>query len=68
MPTIPSPFSAFLEEKAGGDRSLKQLENERNHIHETVKGMRDRLKLLDKRIAEIKKETKPDSSSEAPVQ
>jgi DNA-binding PadR family transcriptional regulator len=68
MPTIPSPFSAFLEEKAGGDLNLKQLEKERNHIHETVKGMRERLKLLDKRIAEIKKETKPDSSSEAPIQ
>jgi DNA-binding PadR family transcriptional regulator len=37
MPTIPSPFSAFLEEKAGGEETFKQLENQRNHIHETVK-------------------------------
>jgi DNA-binding PadR family transcriptional regulator len=66
MPTIPSPFSPFLEEKVGAERNIKQLENERNHICETVKGMRDRLKLLDKRIAEIKKEEKPDSSSKAP--
>jgi len=62
MPNIPSPFSPFLEEKVGGKRNLKQIENERNHISETVKTMRDRLKLLDKRIAEIKKEANPDSS------
>ncbi len=59
---MPSPFSPFLEEKVGAERSLKQLEHERKHIHETVKTMQERLKLLDKRIAEIKKEAKPDSS------
>jgi DNA-binding PadR family transcriptional regulator len=61
VPHMPSLFSPFLEEKVGDERNLKQLENERNHIHEIVKTMRDRLKLLDKRIAEIKKEVKPDS-------
>ena len=63
VPHMPSLFSPFLEEKIGGDRSLKQLEHERKHIFETVQTMRDRLKLLDKRIAEIKKEKKPDSST-----
>ena len=66
IPTIPSPFSAFLEEKVGGMRNLKQLQNERNHIYETVKGMRDRIKLLDKRIAELKSDDKPDSSIKIP--
>ena len=66
MPTIPSPFSAFLEEKVGGMRNFKQLQNERNHIFETVKGMRDRIKLLDKRIAELKSDDKPDSSTKIP--
>jgi len=66
MPTIPSPFSAFLEEKVGGMRNFKQLQNERNHIFETVKGMRDRIKLLDKRIAELKIDDKPDSSTKIP--
>jgi DNA-binding PadR family transcriptional regulator len=56
MPTIPSPFSAFLDEKVGEKRNLKQLQNERNHIYETVKNMRDRIKLLDKKIAELKSE------------
>ena len=68
MPTIPSPFSAFLEEEAGVDQSLKQLEHQRKHLYETSKGMRDRLKLLDKRIAELKKEAKPDSSAKKPDQ
>jgi PadR family transcriptional regulator PadR len=66
MPTIPSPFSAFLEEKVGGKRNLKQLQNERNQIHETVKGMRDRIKLLDRRIAELKSEDKLYSSTKIP--
>ena len=66
MPTIPSPFSAFLEEKVGCKRTFKQLQNERNHIYETVKGMRDRIKLLDRRIAELKSEDKLDSSTKIP--
>lgn len=66
MPTLPSPFSAFLEEKVGGKRNLKQLQNERNHIYETVKGMRDRIKLLDRRISELKSEDKLDSSTKIP--
>jgi PadR family transcriptional regulator PadR len=64
MPTIPSPFSAFLDEKEGGEQNLKQLEHERSHIYEAVKTMRDKLRLLDKRIAEIKKDATPDSPSE----
>jgi phage shock protein A len=64
---MPSPFSAFLEEKAGGEENLKQLKHERNHIYESVKTMRDKLRLIDKRIAEIKKEAKPISSPEPSV-
>jgi DNA-binding PadR family transcriptional regulator len=63
MPILPSPFSAFLEEKVGGKRNLNQLQNERNHIYETVKGMRDRIKLLDRRIVELKGEDKLNSST-----
>jgi len=57
-PNIPSPLSAFLEEKIGSECNFKQLEYERKHIYEAIKTMRDRLKLLDKRIAENKKEEK----------
>lgn len=66
VPNIPSPLSAFLEEKIGFERNLKQLEHERKHIHEAIKTMQDRLKLLDKRIAEIKKEEKNDPSIDSP--
>jgi DNA-binding PadR family transcriptional regulator len=68
MPTIPSPFSPFLEEEVGANRSLKQLEHERKHIRETAKAMQERLKLLDKRIGELKNENKPDSASKTQVQ
>jgi DNA-binding PadR family transcriptional regulator len=65
MPTIPSPFSPFLEED-GAERSLKQLEHERKHIYDAVTTMRDRLKMLDQRIAEIKKEEKTNSKTTPP--
>ena len=61
MPSIPSPFTPFLEEDVNPDKSIMQLENQRKHMRETVKGMQGRIKLFDKRIAELKKETKPDS-------
>ena len=68
MPTIPSPFTPFLEEEVDTGQSLTQLEHQRKHMRETVKGMHERLKLLDKRIGELKKETKPDSASKTSVQ
>jgi len=60
VPNMPSFFTPFLEEKTGSEENLKQLEHDRKHIYEGVKMMQDRLKLIDKRIAEIKKEDKKD--------
>jgi DNA-binding PadR family transcriptional regulator len=68
MPTIPSPFTAFLEEEGEADQIIIKLEHQRKHMRETVKGMQERLKLLDKRIGELKKENKPDSASKTTVQ
>ncbi len=62
MPPIPSPFTPFLEEEVDADKNLSQLEHQRKHMRETVKGMQERLKLFDKRIAELKKEAKPNSA------
>ncbi len=62
MPTIPSPFSAFLEEN-DNECNLRQLENERKHLYETLKTMRERLKIFDQRIAKIKKEVKNNSET-----
>jgi DNA-binding PadR family transcriptional regulator len=66
VPNMPSPLSPFLEEKTGSERNLQQLEHERKHIDEAIKTMRDRLKLLDKRITEIKREEKKDHSTVPP--
>jgi DNA-binding PadR family transcriptional regulator len=60
VPNMPSPLSPFLEEKICAERNLEQLEHERKHIYEAVKTMQERMKLLDKRIKEIKKEGKTD--------
>ena len=62
MPSIPSPFTPFLEEEVEAEKSLMQLEHQRKHMRETVKGMQERLKLFDKRIAELKRKTKTDSA------
>ena len=64
VPNMPSPLSPFLEEKICFERNLEQLEHQRKHIYEAVKNMKKQMKLLDKRIKEIKKEEKTDSSPE----
>jgi len=61
MPSIPSLFAPFLEEKTGSKENLKHLEHERKHTYETVKMMQERLKQIDKRIKEIKKQAHNDS-------
>jgi DNA-binding PadR family transcriptional regulator len=62
MPTIPSPFSAFLEDN-NSERNLKELEHQRKHIYESIIAMRERLKIFDQRIAEIKKTEKTSSKT-----
>src|SRR5208283_1236725 len=42
MPTIPSLFAPFLEEKTCTEENLKHLEHERKHTFETVKMMKER--------------------------
>ena len=62
MPTMPSLFTPFLEEKPDTEKNLKHLEHDRKHIYETVKMMQERLKQIDKRVREIKKLTNKDVS------
>ena len=62
VPRMPSLFSPFLEEKIGPEMDVEQLEEERKHIREAVKTMRERLNLLEKRIIDIKEEAKTASS------
>jgi DNA-binding PadR family transcriptional regulator len=62
IPNIPSPFSPFLEENSYSEANLKNLEHERKHTYETFKMMQEKLKQIDKRIREIKKQANSDSS------
>jgi DNA-binding PadR family transcriptional regulator len=62
MPSMPSPFTPFLEDKKNSEENLKNLEFERKHLREMIKKGQEQLKLIDKRLAEIKKENKPNFS------
>ena len=61
LPIMHSPFTPFLEEKADGEKNLKTLEQHRMHTYETVKMMQDKLKQIDNRIREIKRQKQNDS-------
>ncbi len=61
MPTMPSPFSPFLEEKINSQENLNELEKQRKHTYQSFKMMQERLKQIDKRIREIKKQTNNES-------
>ncbi len=54
LPNMPSPFKPFLEENPNNKESLAQLEHQRRHIYESVKMMQEKLKMIDRRIKEMK--------------
>jgi len=56
MPNMPSPFTPFLEENSNSEENLKQLVHQRKHVYESVKMMQEKLKQIDGRIKEIKKQ------------
>ena len=63
MPNMPSPFSPFLEEKTGCPETLQHLEHGRKQTVESIKALKGQLRQIDDRIAEIKKQAKPESSA-----
>jgi DNA-binding PadR family transcriptional regulator len=56
LPSMPSPFSPFLEDKGCDKENLQALEAHRKHILESMKTMRQRLNEIDHKMAEIKKQ------------
>jgi DNA-binding PadR family transcriptional regulator len=58
MPQIPSPFTPFLKEQADAGKSIAELEHQRRHMRESFYAMQEKLKLLDRTIADLKKQTK----------
>jgi DNA-binding PadR family transcriptional regulator len=59
IPMPPSPFTPFLEEKKG-QLSLAQLEQRRKHLVNHLKDMREELNEIDRKVAELKKQAKPE--------
>jgi len=57
MPDMPSMFSPFLEDKPKTEE-LKELEKQRTLIIQNLKTHKERLKVIDQRIAKIKKPAK----------
>ena len=57
MPQLPSPFTPFLEEQADVNKSLVELECQRKHLREAAKGMQEKLKMVDRRILELRKQS-----------
>lgn len=53
-PTMPSPFSAFLEEEKQNKPSAKILEKQREQLLESIKMMQEKLKTTERKIAETK--------------
>ena len=60
-PEIPSLFSPFLEEKIDKEANLKSLEHDRKHAYESMKMMQEKLRQIEQRIKEIKKQSYSDS-------
>jgi DNA-binding PadR family transcriptional regulator len=59
IPTMHMPFAAFLEEE-GKDKkaNFEELLEQKNHILSTVKSMQEKLDVINKMLAEAKKEAK----------
>jgi DNA-binding PadR family transcriptional regulator len=66
IPNMPSVFSPFLEDSQECDKDLKSLEFRRTHVIEALKTMKEQLKLIDTRIAEIKKKDAKNNPSPKP--
>ena len=63
MPHLPSLFGPFLEDDAYNEANLKHLELERQHTYESIKKLRERLKSIDDRIRDMKKQANSVSSA-----
>jgi Predicted transcriptional regulators len=60
MPEMPSFFTPFLEDKTSTP-TLEELEHQQKHIRENLKNGREKLQLLNRQIAELKKTQKTSS-------
>jgi PadR family transcriptional regulator, regulatory protein PadR len=62
IPEMPSPFSPFLEEENACPETVQGLEVRRKKTVETLKTLKDELRQIDNRLAELKRQTTPEST------
>jgi Predicted transcriptional regulators len=58
IPLPPSPFTIFSENKS--EPTLQQLEHQRKHFQDHIKETREKLNEIDNKIAQLKKQAKPE--------
>jgi hypothetical protein len=54
IPVMPSPFAAFLEEENRKAANIQELEQQKKQLKQHVKMMQERLRAIDKELAEKK--------------
>jgi DNA-binding PadR family transcriptional regulator len=54
IPVMPNPFAAFLEEENRKTTDIKELENQRKLFKQHIRMMQEKLKSIDKELAEEK--------------
>ena len=58
LPVMPSPFSAFLEEETKKTSSVEELEHQRRQLRQHSRMIQEKLKSIEKELAEAKKANK----------
>jgi DNA-binding PadR family transcriptional regulator len=58
MPVMPNPFSAFLEEETKKTSSVEELEHQRRQLKQHSRMIQEKLKSIEKELAEAKKANK----------
>jgi DNA-binding PadR family transcriptional regulator len=58
MPVMPNPFSAFLEEESKKSFSVEELEHQRRQLKQHSRMIQEKLKSIEKELAEAKKANK----------
>jgi DNA-binding PadR family transcriptional regulator len=56
-PAMHPPFAVFLEEEKGKPQDLKSLEQQRNHIQHMIQTMQEKLKAVNRTIANLNEKT-----------
>jgi DNA-binding PadR family transcriptional regulator len=56
IPVMPNPFAEFLEEEARKTLDIEELENKRKQLVQHIRMMQEKVKSIDKELAQVKKQ------------